>query len=91
MNYRLFQNIANQVSSGVRVSRTAVNKLAVKNFTDTSTGARTIAIEQNPATGSEWAKLAREGHKVVQFKQNGRYVAVSVDGKVQPYDRNQRS
>lgn len=68
-----------------------MSKLAVKSFTDSSTGARTTAIEQNPATGSEWAKLAQAGHKVVQFKQGGKYIAVAVDGKVQPYDRNQRS
>lgn len=42
-------------------------------------------LEQNPATGSRWAQLARQGKKVMQFLQERRYVAVVVDGKVQLY------
>ena len=42
-------------------------------------------LEQNPETGSRWAQLAREGQKVMQFLEQGRYVAVVVDGKVQFY------
>lgn len=42
-------------------------------------------LEQNPATGSRWAQLARQGKKVMQFLQERRYVAVVVDGKVQFY------
>lgn len=67
-----------------------MNRLAIKSFTDNTTGTKITAIEQNPSTGSEWANLARQGHKVVQFKEGGRYVAVSIDGKVQPYDNDQR-
>ena len=40
-------------------------------------------LEQNPATGSRWAQLARQGKKVMQFLKQRRYVAVVVDGKVQ--------
>jgi len=40
-------------------------------------------LEQNPKTASRWAELAREGKKVMQFLDAGRYVAVVVDGKVQ--------
>lgn len=40
------------------------------------------AVEQNPSTSSRWAKLAKEGKKVMQFLENGRYFAVVVDGKV---------
>ena len=45
------------------------------------------AIEQNPEKSSTWGKLAREGHRVVQFRDllTHKYVAVSVDGEVRQY------
>ena len=42
-------------------------------------------LEQNPKTKSRWADLARKGAKVMQFLENGKYVAVVVDGKVTSY------
>jgi len=42
-------------------------------------------LEQNPDTRSEWAKLARSGKKVMQFLNEGRYVAVVVDGTAKLY------
>jgi hypothetical protein len=42
-------------------------------------------VEQNPSTNSRWAKLAREGKKVMQFLVESRYVAGVVDGKVTLY------
>ena len=39
-------------------------------------------LEQNPATGSRWAELARRGAKVMQFLMGGRYIAAVCDGKV---------
>jgi hypothetical protein len=42
-------------------------------------------VEQNPNTKSRWAKLAREGKKVMQFLSDGHYVANVVDGKVMVY------
>ncbi len=42
-------------------------------------------LEQNPATGSRWAQLARQGKQVMQFLKERRYVAVVADGKVQFY------
>jgi hypothetical protein len=47
------------------------------------------AIEQNAAKPSRWGQLAREGHRVVQFRDvlSDRYVAVSVDGRVTIYGR----
>jgi hypothetical protein len=42
-------------------------------------------LEQNPNTKSRWAKLAREGKKLMQFLENGKYIAVVVDGKVHLY------
>ncbi len=44
-------------------------------------------LEQNPNTGSRWARLAREGKKVMQFLIDRRYVANVVDGKVRFYGR----
>jgi hypothetical protein len=48
-------------------------------------GERLRGLEQNPNTESRWAKLARAGHKVMQFLSAGRYIAVVVDGKVTMY------
>jgi hypothetical protein len=42
-------------------------------------------LEQNPETMSRWAKMAREGKKVMQFLDRGRYVGVVVDGKMKAY------
>jgi hypothetical protein len=42
-------------------------------------------LEQNPNTKSRWAKLAREGKAVMQFLDNGRYIAVVVDGRAHIY------
>jgi hypothetical protein len=39
-------------------------------------------LEQNPDTKSRWAKMAREGKKVMQFLDGGRYVAIVADGKM---------
>jgi hypothetical protein len=47
-----------------------------------------IGIEQNQATKSRWAKMAREGKRVMQFLQDHRYVAVVVDGKVILYGKS---
>jgi hypothetical protein len=45
-------------------------------------------LEQNPQTKSRWAQLARSGKKVMQFLNEGRYVANVVDGKVTHYGRS---
>jgi hypothetical protein len=46
-----------------------------------------IGIEQNPKTKSRWAAMARSGKKVMQFIQDGAYVAVVADGKVTLYGK----
>jgi hypothetical protein len=51
-------------------------------------GGRTIiGIQQNPNTKSRWAQEVRAGKKVMQFIQDGRYIAVVADGKVTLYGR----
>ena len=44
-------------------------------------------LEQNPQTSSRWAQLARQGHSIMQFLSEGRYIANVVDGKVTFYRR----
>jgi hypothetical protein len=44
-------------------------------------------LEQNPSTKSRWAAMTRKGSKVMQFLEQGRYVAVVVDGKLHTYAR----
>ena len=48
-------------------------------------GNKIRGLEQNPQTNSRWAKLARSGKKVMQFLNDGRYVANVVDGKLTMY------
>ena len=45
-------------------------------------------LEQNPDTKSRWAQLARSGKKVMQFLNEGRYVANVADGKLTVYGRD---
>ena len=44
-------------------------------------------IEQNPATKSRWAEMARAGQKVMQFTSGGRFFANVAEGKVTFYRR----
>jgi len=41
-----------------------------------------ILIEQNPQKKSEWAELARSGHRVAWAMRDGKYLARIVDGEV---------
>jgi hypothetical protein len=62
------------------VQHTSKNKLAQVDF-DVA-GQRIRGLQQNPATASRWAALARKGAKVMQFLVAGRYIAAIVDGKI---------
>jgi hypothetical protein len=62
------------------VRRTSRSKLREVDFKFEDRAVR--GVEQNPDTNSRWAKLAREGKKVMQFLEHGHYVAAVVDGKV---------
>jgi hypothetical protein len=46
-----------------------------------------VGIQQNPDTKSNWAKMARSGIQVMQFIQEGRYIAVVAAGKVTMYGK----
>lgn len=46
---------------------------------------RLFGIEQNPRTSSRWAKLARQGKRIMQFSYKGRYVANVCEGELYKY------
>jgi hypothetical protein len=93
----VFRSVAQQVFAGAqevetpegraRVSRTPSKGLRRVEFT--VEGHPVVSIEQNPQTASQWAKLAREGHQVMQFRDGatGRYIANVVDDKVTMYGK----
>jgi hypothetical protein len=62
------------------VRSTAKRKLAQVDFD--FGGQRIRGLEQNPATASRWAALARKGAKVMQFLVARRYIAAVSDGKI---------
>jgi hypothetical protein len=96
MDRAVLESVAEQVMRGTdvvvegrsfRVTRTGSQRLRTARFV--MGGKEYQAIEQNPEKPSRWGKLAREGHRVVQFRdlQTQKYVAVAVDGKVKEYGR----
>jgi hypothetical protein len=95
----LLRSITTQVMTGtavevngrsLRVGRTSTKRLKTERFR--MHGREYQAIEQNSDKPSRWGRLARAGHKVVQFKdvQTNKFVAVAVDGKVIEYGRGRR-
>ena len=93
-NDEVFSSVSEQMMAGdvvevegkrYSVKRSSAQRLRMVTFT--SAGQEFTAIEQNPQKPSRWGKLARGGHKVVQFKdeKTNRFVAVAVDGKVKEY------
>jgi 3-dehydroquinate synthase class II len=95
----IFSAVAKQLMSGdevvisdentgdqrFRVQRVGRGRLRMVQFR--LNGRMFEAIEQNPEKSSRWGQLAREKHKVVQFRdtESQQYVAVSVDGKAREY------
>jgi len=90
----LFRSVADQMMTQPevdiagkksKVTRTSAMRLRTIRFE--AEGRNYQAIEQNPEKPSRWGQMAREGHKVVQFRDadSGKYVAVAVDGKVRGY------
>ena len=72
-------------SGRYQVRRTSRSKLREVDFE--FDGQTLRGLEQNPNTNSRWAQLAREGKKVMQFLNGGKYIANVVDGKVKFYGR----
>ena len=67
------------------VRSTAKTKLVQVDFD--FAGKQIRGLEQNPATGSRWAQLARKGAKVMQFLIAGKYIAAVADGKITRFSR----
>ena len=70
------------------VRRTPKHRLAQIDFE--VDGVEFRALEQNPQTKSRWAKMAREGAKVMQFLRAGQYVGVVADGVLKQYPSAQK-
>jgi hypothetical protein len=96
IDHEVLRSVAEQMMGGAevvvdnrasRVTRTGAQRLRTTRFL--MGGNEYQAIEQNPEKPSQWGKLAREGHRVVQFRNlsTQKYVAVAVDGKVKEYAR----
>ena len=96
LDHAVLKSVAEQMMRGIRVeiegktfrvSRTGSMRLRTVRFL---TGGREYqAIEQNAEKPSQWGKLAREGHQVVQVRDllSQKYVAVVVDDTVREYGR----
>jgi hypothetical protein len=96
LDQAVFLSVAEQLMRGTevrieghtsKVNRTGSQRFRTLRF---STGGREYqAIEQNPEKPSRWGQLARQGKRVVQFRdlQTHKYVAVSVDQEFHEYER----
>ena len=71
------------------VRRTTKHRLAQVDFE--VNGVEFRGLEQNPQTKSRWAKMAREGAKVMQFLRAGRYVGVVADGVLKHYSSGEKT
>jgi hypothetical protein len=65
------------------VRSTAKRKLKQVDFQ--FNGRQLRGLEQNPLTRSRWAMMARNGQKVMQFLEQGKYIAVVAKGKLHLY------
>jgi len=93
----ILANVAQQAFSGAKQVETPEGPMPVgktpskglRRVEFTFEGRLVVGIEQNPNTASQWAKLARAGHEVMQFRdvETGRYIANVVDGKVTFYGK----
>lgn len=80
--------VVNVCGQSFRVRRTSRSRLREVDFECEDQKLR--GVEQNPNTSSNWARLARQGKKVMQFLSGGRYIANVVDGKVRFYEHEKQ-
>ena|SRR6202047_3954902 len=83
------KNIISAGDATFPVRRTSKHRLAQIDFQVDGVDFR--ALEQNPQTKSRWAKMAREGAKVMQFLRAGRYVGVVADGVLKHYSSAEKA
>jgi hypothetical protein len=50
-----------------------------------------VLVEQNPNKRSQWAMLARGGHRIAWVMRDGEYLARVADGEVQMLGQSQES
>lgn len=76
--------------SGKSYPVTRTSKLGLREVDFEFEGDTVRGLEQNPETTSQWAELAREGKKVMQFLDlnTGKYIANVADWKLKFYGRN---
>jgi hypothetical protein len=97
LDHAVMKSVAEQLMSGsevlvegrkFRVTRTGSRRFRTVRFV-AGGGEEYQAIEQNAEKPSRWGQLARQGHRVVQFRdlQTQKYVAAVVDGEVHAYGR----
>jgi hypothetical protein len=93
---KVLSSVAEQLINGeevvvedqkIKVRRVGSGRLRMVQFR--MNGRVLDAIEQNREKPSRWGKLAREKHRVVQFRdvETNKYVAVSVNGEVREYGK----
>jgi hypothetical protein len=96
LDHAVLKSVAEQLMSGnevvldgrkSKVTRTGSQRFRTTRFA--MDGKEYQAIEQNPEKPSRWGQLARQGHRVVQFRdlQSQKYIAVTVDSEVREYGR----
>jgi hypothetical protein len=96
LDHETLKSVAEQLMSGSdvvlegrasRITRTGSRRFRTVRFF--MGGIEYQAIEQNPEKPSRWGKVARDGHRVVQFRNldTQKYVAAAVDGKITEYGR----
>ena len=96
MDHEILRSVAEQLMNGPtvvvdgrssKVGRTGARRFRTARFV--MEGKEYQAIEQNPEKPSRWGQLARQGKRVVQFRDLGsqKYVAVVVEEKVTEFRR----
>ena len=81
------QNLIELEGRRFPVQRTSRHRLRQVDF---EFGGETLrGIEQNPATKSKWAELARHGAKVMQFTSAGRFIGNVTDGEATLYRKSE--
>ena len=63
-----------------------VRRFARSGLRHVELGQGAVLVEQNPQKRSEWAELARSGHRVAWVLRDGEYLARVVDGEVEMLD-----
>jgi|ERR1700740_1173316 hypothetical protein len=84
----LVENLKSVVVEGQSYAIKSTARRGLKQVDFRFNGMNLRGLEQNPETRSRWAAMAREGKKVMQFLEAGRYIAVVVDGKVHLYKKS---